>query len=161
MRRKIMKTKFYVLCLNLLMVLILAACGQATPAATTATCTSEFEATIHQGPNAGLSLVGELTLEVQPSGSLTGMLILDDGSQVKAVGQTEGRAINLMFDLGNDQQIFGVGTSEYDIRECKGVLGGPFSGPLPGDIGDWRGKPGPLILNAPETPEPEEPEATP
>lgn len=113
----------------------LAACT-ATPATSTTTI-GRFEATVHYGPNTGVSLNGQVKLDVESSGNVSGVLTLADGSQVKAVGQANGRAINLMFDLGNDQKVFGVGTAERDIREGGGMMGGPFSGPAAGDLGDW------------------------
>jgi hypothetical protein len=75
-----MKTRNLIFVSLVLVALGLAACGPATPAPSAITCAGPFEATVHQGANAGLSLVGELTLEVQPSGSASGVLTLDDGS---------------------------------------------------------------------------------
>ncbi len=131
-----MQTRRFVLVSLILLALGLAACI-ATPPVTTTTSTGRFEATVHYGPDAGLSLNGQVRLEVGASGTVSGILKLGDGSQVKAVGQANGRAINLMFDLGNDQKVFGVGTTERDIREGGGMMGGPFSGPRAGDLGDW------------------------
>lgn len=115
----------------------LVACNSATSTPSSISCTIDFEATVHQGPDAGLSLVGDLALQIESSGALSGALSQQDGSQVPVSGQAQGQAINLVFDLGSEQYIFGVGSLQYDIRECKGAIGGPFTGPQPGDNGDW------------------------
>jgi predicted ester cyclase len=100
-------------------------------------CSSQFEATVHSGPSAGLSLNGNLRLVVKEDGSLDGQLTLADGSKVSTTGQATGKAINLMLTTTDNQQLFGVGTASAPISLCSGVLGGPFVGPLPGDSGDW------------------------
>lgn len=121
----------------LMMVLSLAGCGAASAVAETIQCTGDFEATVYQGPSAGLSLVGPLSLQVDATGNLTGALTANDGALVEVTGQAIGRSINLVFNLGEDKRIFGVGSLENDIRDCKGLSGGPFTGPEPGDSGDW------------------------
>jgi len=103
-----------------------------------AVCVMSFEANVRHGPSAGLALQGVLTLQVEPDGRIdTGVLALADGSTIPVVGQTNGRAINLFFDLGDGTFIAGVGTAQYAVRECRGPMGGPFTGPLDGDAGDW------------------------
>ena len=113
----------------------LTACAGST--ASTIACSGDFEATVHQGKNAGLSLVGKLSLQIQPSGSISGALATDDNLNVLVTGYAINQALNMVFDLGNGQYIFGVGSAQNDIRACKGVAGGPFTGPEPGDSGDW------------------------
>lgn len=100
-------------------------------------CTSAFEATVHQGPSAGLALTGTLNIVVKDDGALDGQLTLADGSHIATVGQANGRAINLMLTTPAGQAIFGVGTAAQPISQCGGLLGGPFVGPQPGDSGDW------------------------
>jgi hypothetical protein len=101
-------------------------------------CVVPFEATVRLGPSAGLALQGVLTLQIEPDGRIdTGTFALADGSTIQVIGQANGRAINLFFDLEDGAFIAGVGTAQYDIRECRGAMGGPFTGPLPGDLGDW------------------------
>lgn len=115
----------------------LTGCGAASAVAETINCTGDFEATIYQGPSAGLSLVGPLSLQVDATGNLTGKLAANNGALIEVTGQAIGRSINLVFNLGEDKRIFGVGSLENDIRDCKGLSGGPFTGPEPGDSGDW------------------------
>ena len=100
-------------------------------------CGGRFEATVRQGPSAGLSLVGQLMLRVEPSGRASAVLTLRDGSEIKATGNVNGQAINLIFVVRPDTYVFGVGTSQHDFHACAGVWGGPFVGPELGDIGDW------------------------
>jgi hypothetical protein len=100
-------------------------------------CGGRFEATVRQGPSAGLSLMGNLALQVEPSGRANVVLTLRDRSEIKATGQVNGQAINLIFVVRPDTYIFGVGTLQHPAPECAGVLGGPFVGPELGDIGDW------------------------
>ena len=109
------------------------------------------------GPSAPLSLAGALTLQIDPSGSVTGQLTSDvvsaDGADVSAVlpaapipvvGQINGRSVNLVFELAEDKHVFGSGSSTTDLSGCEGPIdgsvGGAAVGPEEGDRGDWLGK---------------------
>jgi hypothetical protein len=94
---------------------------------------------VRQGPSAGLALVGQLVVRVEPSGRANAVLTLRDGTTLPATGHVTGQAINLIFVVRQDTYLFGVGTSQRDFHECTGVWGGPFVGPELGDIGDWLG----------------------
>ncbi len=96
-----------------------------------------FEAFVRQGPNAGVALVGSMRIQADAHGSAQATLNQVSGPQITAVGQVEGRGIHLAFDLGGGKTVYGVGTLQYDIHECRGNLGGPFTGPDGGDSGDW------------------------
>lgn len=111
--------------------------GNGTGATNTAACALDFEATVYYGPSAGRSFSGRLDLQIESSGELSGTLTQLDGVQISISGQTNGHALNLLFDLGSSQYVFGAGTTQFNLRDCRGVGGGPFSGPMPGDIGDW------------------------
>jgi hypothetical protein len=100
-------------------------------------CRFDFEAKVIQGPDLGTALIGNLALEINPTGGISGVLVGKDGTQVNVVGQATGRAVNLAFEVGNNLTIFGVGTARREMTGCGGVLGGPFAGPRPGDLGDW------------------------
>jgi hypothetical protein len=113
----------------------LSACSSA--AASDIECSGDFEATVHSGQNAGLSLTGNLSLHIQPTGNFFGTLTPVDSPSIQVTGYAVSQAFNLVFDLGDGRHLFGVGSSQYDIRDCKGVAGGPFTGPEPGDSGDW------------------------
>jgi len=124
----------------------------------TRTCSTAFEVTIHEGPSAPVLLAGGLTLQIEPSGSFNGTLTrgVANADELEAlgvlpardipvVGQVNGHAINLLFDLGEGQRVFGAGTAESDLDQCDGdipgAIGGPAVGPQPGDRGDWAGEP--------------------
>lgn len=112
------------------------------------TCSWTFDATIREGPNMGVIMAGDLTISIDGDGALTGMLAMQDGKSVNVAGQVVGRAINLAIeaqpasDGTQGMYIFGTGTAWQPISpdmNCGGTLGGTFSGPQPGDIGDWLG----------------------
>lgn len=107
------------------------------PSADLMACGGPFEATVRQGPSAGLSLQGDLVLRAEPSGRASAVLTLRDGAVIHATGQVNGQAINLIFTVAPDTYVFGVGTLQYPAPACAGVWGGPFVGPELGDIGDW------------------------
>jgi hypothetical protein len=96
-----------------------------------------FVATVRQGPNTGVTLAGTLHIEADAHGSVDGQLQRSGAPDVPVVGQVDGRAINLAFNLGPGQMVYGVGTAVNDIHECSGGMGGPFVGPGEGDSGDW------------------------
>jgi|GEM_PF-6167339 len=105
-------------------------------------CPIAFEATVHQGPNAEkLSLTGTLHLIRKGNeGEVDGFLRLETGFEVPVFGQINGRAANLLFDLGNDVFIVGTGTMLQSLSD-EGCLnlkgGGVFAGPHPADVGSW------------------------
>jgi hypothetical protein len=102
------------------------------------TCRGQFEATVHRGPTKGLAVEGELTLRVEPSGSASGTVKQRDGSLVMADGQVDGRAISLAMDAGEGRTLYGTGvSSDGDVSDCAGEMGGTLAGPQPGDAGDW------------------------
>ena len=109
-----------------------------------------FEIAVRQGPNAGLLLEGGLALTIAPSGAIDeGSFTLDDGSVIAVVGQTTGRALNLIFDLRERGLAYGVGTAVFDPRQATGPMGGPFVGPAAGDLGDWATTTGEFLVDQP------------
>jgi hypothetical protein len=106
-------------------------------------CSMPFEATVYAGPSTGTSLVGTLSFTFDEEGGITGTLEQDGQPEILVLGQADGRAINLVFDLSTLENpgvfIFGVGTAidPVDSELCGTVSGGPFVGPGKGDSGDW------------------------
>jgi hypothetical protein len=102
-------------------------------------CLIDFEATVRQGPSSGVALRGIFDFKVDEAGTLYGKLMQENGGEILAAGQVNGRAIHLVFELGGEQLVFGVGTAKARITNdtCGLALGGPFVGPAPGDAGDW------------------------
>jgi hypothetical protein len=133
----------FVLILLIALTLVLVACGSTDPSspssgAASFSCTfKQFSATVYQGPDRGLSVQGQLTLQVNQTGSLSGTLKQTSGPDVSVVGQADGRAINLVFNLGQNRLLFGVGTLQQDIHSCAGAAGGPLVGPNGPDSGNW------------------------
>ena len=118
-------------------VVLVASRGGADEPATT--CRGTFEATVHRGPSTGMWLGGEYVMTVEGSGAVAGALTLEDGDIVPFVGQAQGRAISLAFDLGEEREVFGVGAAEQPLHEeCGGEFGGAFTGPGSGTLGDWH-----------------------
>jgi len=105
-------------------------------------CLVDFEATVRQGPSNGIALKGVFDFKVDEDGTLYGQLKQENQQEILAAGQVVGRAIHLVFALGENQNIFGVGTAKARITNdtCGLALGGPFVGPAPGDAGDWLAK---------------------
>jgi hypothetical protein len=55
-------------------------------------------------------------------------------------GQVDGPAVHWTAKLGEGAYLFGVGTLYWESGACQGAGGGFFSGPQPGDSGDWSGQ---------------------
>jgi len=128
---------FLILVALVAVVMLVASRGSAHDAATT--CRGTFEATVNRESSAGLALGGEYVMTVEGSGAVVGALTLESGDIVPFVGQAQGRAISLAFDLGEEREVFGVGAAEQPLHEeCEGEFGGPFTGPQSGSLGDWR-----------------------
>ena len=110
--------------------------------------------TVRQGPSAGLHLEGLLALRITESGAIDrGVFVpIQDGQPgdpIGVVGQSTGRAVNLLFQLPAGP-VYGIGTAIDDLRRAAGLfdpntgtmsqpfpLGGSFVGPQDGDQGDW------------------------
>ena len=140
MRPAVARCAAYVLGLTVL--LLLNACqprAAPPPPPEALACGGRFEATVRQGPSAGLSFIGQLVVRVEPSGQARAVLTLRDGATLAATGHVSGQALNLIFVVRPDTYLFGVGTAQRDFQECAGIWGGPFVGPEQGDMGDWVG----------------------
>ena len=112
----------------LLFGLVLAGCGTSASASTSnppVSCGGDFTETVYRGPETGTTVQGKLTLHAEATGAVTGTLQQTVGPHVlSVVGQANGRAINLLFDLGSHGVLIGVGTMQEDLRTCKGQAGG-------------------------------------
>lgn len=134
------KNKFAIISLvALLVALLTSACQLAIAPVSSGFCLSEFEATVRQGPDAGLALKGILFMQIAGPGNVNGVLKTTDDKEVKVVGQVNGHAINLTFATDENSYIFGTGSGAQELYRCNGAWGGPFAGPKPGDLGDWLG----------------------
>lgn len=118
----------------LLAALLLSGCVRET---VTHGCRTTFRATVRQGPSAGLVLTGDLSFGTLEGGRVNGTLDLAEGQRLKWSGQATGKALNWIMELGEENYLFGVGAIQEEIYTCRGVGGGPFTGPQAGDSGDW------------------------
>jgi hypothetical protein len=96
-----------------------------------------FDFHVRQGPGAGLHLSGDLKLDVDPAGAISGSWRLVDQSIVQVVGQATGRAVNLMLMLSDGRRVFGVGTADFPLGGGSTIIGGVGTGPNEGDSADW------------------------
>jgi hypothetical protein len=120
------------------------AAGQATGEPT---CRLALVANVRLGPSAGAllrgttpgELRGDLEFGVGEAGAVDGArLRLADDTELPVVGQVLGRALHLRVALEEDQPLVLVGTAAQDLGDCAGAVGGPLTGPQPGDLGDWH-----------------------
>lgn len=121
--------------------------ARALPAAQAETCRLEIVANVRLGPSAGALLQGNVPGELRGALSFApdaegaidqGRLRLEDGSELPAVGQITGRAINLRVRIGSNQTLILVGTAEQDLDRCTGPVDGLLTGPQTADLGDWH-----------------------
>lgn len=104
-------------------------------------CGIGFQAGVYYGPSTGLFLDGQLVFNLLDDGGIEGYYVsLDQTVAYEMSGQVNGRAVNLMFDLGDGKYVYGVGTAKdrFDGGNCGTQLGGPLVGSEPGDMGDWE-----------------------
>ena len=111
-------------------------------AATTETCSGEFQGHVRRGPSADLSLVGRLTIELPSSGRITGRLVQREGTRRIRVatvrGASEGRTLTLRFRTLSGKRISGIGTARRRIVGCRDrPRRGRLLGPRRDDRGDW------------------------
>ena len=96
------------------------------------------ESTVLQGSAPG-ELRGEIRFALGPDGSIDdGRWGLEGGGELRVVGQATGRALTLRVQAGIGQTIVLTGAGEEDFTTCTGAADGLFTGPQPGDIGDWH-----------------------
>jgi hypothetical protein len=131
------KMQLRLMIISALCVLMLAGCAPGIMAVAPTQCGGDLEATVYHGPSAGTKLKGKLDFQIDAAGSLEGSLVTEDGGAIPVVGQVNGRAVNLVFEVSEEHYIFGVGAGEAPIYQCTGYMGGGFTGPQPGDSGDW------------------------
>lgn len=104
-----------------------------------------FEATIHEGPNAGTAVVGSLVLTADKLGQLTGILRpqpLKKGQPAQDIpvyGSTGKGAIDMTFLLPGGGELHGNGPLDAPFAACPDPIVGELVGPAPGDVGDWAG----------------------
>jgi len=103
---------------------------------------TRFEARVREGLSEGKSFEGDLNLQEDNDGLLSGTFTSTDGTTTaQVVGQANGHAINLALEIDSKQYVFATGTMWNTFAQCSGPMGGAFTGPQVGDIGDWSANP--------------------
>jgi hypothetical protein len=116
---------------------VVAATTSATASAA-ATCPGTFEGAVTHGPNAGLVFSGPIVVTVGDDGTITGTLVNNDGTVVPIGGFVAGNSIHLVFDLGENGTVRGVGDLVgNDFATCTGTATGSLHGPTLQDTGNW------------------------
>jgi hypothetical protein len=114
-----------------------------TTASASTYCTIRgFRAKVFQGPTEGMILNGNISMQLDGDGSLSGSLLSEDRQVlVNLVGRTHEQGIYLEFDLGYSgsiqAQILGLGVLPQPFTDCSTSMWGWFIGPQPGDRGLW------------------------
>ena len=104
----------------------LAGCG-GTGSGAAVRCEGSFSAVAGDGATLGDILTGQLSINVDVSGNLSGAFSRSGQPDIAVVGQIVGRSVNLAADLGNGRYLFGTGTA-YDMAGgCPAVAGGPLT----------------------------------
>jgi hypothetical protein len=124
-------------------VFCLAGCGGGANSASVS-CAGSFKATTDLGVGEGLKLLGSLSFQVDPSGSLSGTFTSGGQPDIQVVGQVSGRAVNLAADLGGGKYLFGSGTMQSSANGCPTIAGGP----LAVEAGGTSGGPAKLLVPA-------------
>ena len=97
-----------------------------------------FTATVLQGPKAGISYKGPLTLSVSRKGYLAGTLAAAGFPHgIPVTGQLHGQLIGLTLEIGPNQTISGVGVIGYNATTKRNTIAGTFSGPSDTSFGTW------------------------
>lgn len=104
-------------------------------------CRLQFEANVRLGPSTEpgetAHIAGLLSFSIGEGGGISdGTLETDDGERYSVVGQGSGRSLALRIHV-DDDVLVAVGAGENSVRSCSGEYGGPSSGPVRGDLGDW------------------------
>ncbi len=115
---------------------------QGTPVLSGYDCQMPLRVTLRQGPDSGLVLFGVVGMNFDKHGGATGVFSVvapaDHMGEIPMFGQINGRAVSLMFNVSDKEQIYGVGTSQEPVTSnCNTNWGGPVVGPGDGDTGDW------------------------
>jgi hypothetical protein len=102
-------------------------------------CVTTFTATFGEGPDAGLSLRGKLSIVLMPNGKIVGELTHPGDEPAKVAGELRNRRLlGLSFDLPSGRRVFATGKSFHLVPPCDDLpIGGKTHGPRPGDSGVW------------------------
>jgi hypothetical protein len=104
-------------------------------------CRMQFEGAVRLGPSFDgdppFTLTGLLAFKIGESGGISEGTLTTDDATYPMVGQASGKSITMRFEVGDDRTFIAVGVGAESVRACSGEYGGPASGPIRGDLGDW------------------------
>lgn len=116
-------------------------------AAQAGVCSVELTATVRTGPSTGQALstassnLGELvgTLVLPVGSANSGTFTTADGSSLPAIVDQTEHTLSIRIDTSLGGSLVLTGMAAEPISSCNGRVDGLFTGPAPGDIGDWHG----------------------
>jgi hypothetical protein len=136
---------------------LLAACQMSyTPSTSTQACKLNLQVYVRQGINAGYTIAGQVDFGTSTWAGPVGDLVEEGGASHQVSFSNDGQAVHFIIDTDKGR-IYGTGIMDSSLADCSGSGGGTLSGPVPGDLGDWRGTW--ESRTVPVTPQPETPGA--
>lgn len=133
---KIIKALLVIIC-----VFLLGACYKSVTYAPVAiqTCDLNLQLFIRQGPSVDHTISGYVDFGSDTWSSFKLDFVEENGLSHPSSFSFEGQAIHFILDT-EEGRIFATGIMESNIATCSGDGGGTLSGPIVGDLGDWRGE---------------------
>lgn len=142
---KIIKALLVIIC-----VFLLGACYKSVAYAPVAiqTCDLNLQLFIDQEPSLDRTISGYVEFGSDTWSSFKLDFVEENGLSHPSSFSFDGQAIHFILDT-EDGRIFATGIMESNLATCSGNGGGTLSGPLIGDLGDWRGEWVATVIPAP------------
>ncbi|MFT3891024.1 MAG: hypothetical protein QM730_05270 [Anaerolineales bacterium] len=121
----------------LVFILLLSSCSLSNRVTASKTCNMDLQISVRQGDSANLNLSGEIAFGSSQWTSFEGNLVEENGTSHPVSFYFNGKVLNFTLDL-EQGRIYGTGVMESELAACSGTGGGTLSGPMFGDLGDWR-----------------------
>ena len=118
---------------------LLGACYRSATPVVTRTCELNLQLSVHQGFSAGRTMTGQVDFGSDVWSSFERDFVEASGQSHPGSFSISGRAIHFIIEL-EQGPVFATGVMESNLSTCSGSGGGTLSGPLVGDLGDWRGE---------------------
>jgi len=131
---KFAKTSIIIIC-----IFFLGACTQSLKSVATQKCTLNLQVFVRQGSSASYTLFGHVDFGSDLWSSFNLDFVEENGLSHPSSFSFNGQAVHFILDT-EEGHIFATGMMESDLATCSGNGGGTLSGPVLGDLGDWRGE---------------------
>lgn len=118
---------------------LLGACYRSATPVVTRTCELKLQLSVHQGFSAGRTMTGQVDFGSDVWSSFKRGFVDASGQSHPGSFSFSGQAIHFIIEL-EQGPVFATGVMESSLATCSGSGGGTLSGPLVGDLGDWRGE---------------------